>query len=58
MTSKNATQSYDALKVAYYKTLTHLEQIMNERNIKGEAATGAALSVLRNLSNNYLSKID
>lgn len=57
-TSKNATRSYDALKVAYYKTLTHLEQIMNERNIKGEAATGASLSVLRNLSNNYLSKIE
>ena len=57
-TSKNATQSYDALKVAYYKTLSHLEQIMVDRNIKGEAATGAALNVMRNLSNNYLSKIE
>ena len=57
-TSKNAAQSYDALKIAYYKTLAHIEQIMNERNIKGEAATGAALSVMRTLSNTYLSKIE
>ncbi len=57
-TSKNAAQSYDALKVAYYKTLTHIEQIMNERGMKGEAATGAALSVMRSLSSGYLSKIE
>ena len=45
-------QVYTALKVAYYRTLAHLEDHYASKGIYGEAGTAAAVAVLKTLIGN------
>ncbi len=48
-TSQYNDQVYTAFKVAYYRTLIHLEDHFASKDIKGEAGTAAAVNVIRTL---------
>jgi hypothetical protein len=48
-TSQYNDQVYVALKVAYYRSLVHLEEHFASKGIKGESATALSASVLKTL---------
>ena len=49
LTSGYNEQIYTALKVAYYRSLTHLEDVFKEKGIKTADTTPLAISVLKTL---------
>ncbi len=48
-TSQYNDQVYTAMKIAYYRSLVHLEDYYSSKGIKGENGTALAASVLRTL---------
>jgi peptidoglycan hydrolase-like protein with peptidoglycan-binding domain len=48
-TSQYSDQVYTGLKVAYYRSLIHLEDYFGAKGIKGESGTALAVSVLRTM---------
>ena len=53
-TSQYNDQLYTALKIAYYRSLVHLEDYYNAKGFKGETGTAMSVSVLKTLISDNL----
>lgn len=53
-TSQHSDQVYTALKIAYYRSLVHLEDHYAAKGITGDNATALSVSVLKTLIGDYM----